>query len=260
MTVRSVFLSLGVLSLIGCDSGKADIDLNGNDTGEAAGGGGGPGGPDDDDDGDGFTNAEESAAGTNPDYAPSHPYEGGYNVGFCNTPPVATGPSLAQGGEDADGNVFEWNVYQNGDVVENLILMDQHGEQVEMHSFCEKHIVIAFGAGWCSPCRDLAAGVQAEQDEYREAGVQYIEVITQDDYGNPPDQAFLAQWAEEYGFVDVPVLGVQSAENADGSFDFNNPSFTFDKDGYIPSVYQFDTTMTVVAADEGNHNPSAFLE
>ena len=90
-------------------------------------------------DGDGYTTGEEQAAGTNPNYAYSHPYTGGYNVGYCDEEPVPTGPT----GDNGSGAA-----YQEGDVVENFTLTDQHGEDVDLYSFCGQYVMIAFGAFW----------------------------------------------------------------------------------------------------------------
>ena len=50
------------------------------------------GGPEDDPDGDGYSNEEEQAAGTNPNYGYSHPYTGDYRVGYCSKRPDPDGP------------------------------------------------------------------------------------------------------------------------------------------------------------------------
>ncbi|MFT5684097.1 MAG: hypothetical protein ACI8RZ_005038 [Myxococcota bacterium] len=97
------------------------------------------GGGGSDADGDGFSSGEEQQAGTNPNYAPSHPYIGGYNVGYCNVEPVPTGPTGNNGYNDS---------YQEGDVVENFTLTDQHGEEVELYSFCGQNVMLAIGAFW----------------------------------------------------------------------------------------------------------------
>ena len=99
--------------------------------------------PDADPDGDGYTNAEEELAGTNPNFAASHPYEsGGYNVGFCaDGIPNNLGPTK----EMVDGQ-YEWFGYQVGDGVENFILSDQYGQMVELHSFCGQHIMLVLAA------------------------------------------------------------------------------------------------------------------
>jgi peroxiredoxin len=210
-----------------------------------------------DSDGDGFDDGIEIDAGTNPMYEFSHSYTGGYNVGFCESPyeGSTTGPT---GTGSYDGST--WTAYQNGDVTENFTLLDQHGEMVDMYSFCGKHVVFAVGAGWCGPCRTVATGLQAEQDEWRDSNVQYIEIISQDDYGNAPDQAFLKQWHDEYGFTDIPVLALQAQDQSSAEAFYAHLSMLWDQDAYIPSIWQVDPSGVVVSADQGNSDPSSFVE
>ena len=206
-----------------------------------------------DDDGDGFSLAEEQAAGTNPDNEYSRPYEGGYNVGFCDTPydedaagPTGMATMLYQ------GETYEREAYALGDILENFTLIDQHGEEVDIYSFCGKHIVFAVGAGWCGPCRSVAQTLQAEQDVWRDSNVQFIEIISQDDNGQPPSEEFLKGWHDQYGFTDIPVLGL-SAES-------QGLSQLLDRDGYIPSIWQADATGTIVSADAGDSNPGNYIQ
>jgi hypothetical protein len=126
--------------------------------------------PDADDDGDGLTNAEEAiygtdpnnrdsdgdghedgdevSDGTNPMYEYSHVYTGGYNVGYCEDGTArATGPT-GTATFNHGGTTYRWDYYQPGDVVENFTLRDQHGEEVDLYSFCGHHITITFGAFW----------------------------------------------------------------------------------------------------------------
>jgi hypothetical protein len=93
---------------------------------------------DPDSDGDGFLDGDEVDAGTNPAYAPSHPYQGDYFVGWCESPPVPTGPT----GTDEDGSA----AYQVGDVVEGLAWRDQFGEYVSLYSFCGHLTVVQFSS------------------------------------------------------------------------------------------------------------------
>ena len=235
------------------DEGELDPDEDGltNDEEEALGTD-----PDNaDSDGDGTLDGDEIDDGTNPLYEYSRTYEGGYNVGFCESAPDTTG-ATGEGRYDTT----TWDAYQNGDVPENFTLMDQHGEMVDLYSFCGKHIVFAVGAGWCGPCRSVAAELQAEQDEWRDENVQYIEIISQDDYGNAPDQAFLETWASDYGFTDIPVLALTERDQTSREAFYAHLSMTFDRDGYIPSIWQVDDTMTIVSADESNSDPSAYIE
>ncbi len=53
----------------------------------------------------------------------------------------------------------------------------------------------------------------------------------------------------------VPALGYSSDDIAS----LDALAYWFEQDMYIPTVYQIDRTMTVVAADSGNTNPSGFL-
>lgn len=219
--------------------------------------GAGPGGdepdPNADDDGDGFTNAEEEEAGTNPDYAYSRPYEGGYNVGFCDTPPSPTGPS-GTASITQDGTTYEWPSLAMGDVPNNMTFMDQYGEMVDLYSFCGKHVMVLVSAGWCGPCRSLATEVQNIQDAWRDEGLQIIELITSDNGGNAPDLAFVQDWADEYSFDDVPVLAVPGPPTS-----YDHPQFLFDADGYIPSVYHLNEKLEVVSPDQSVHDPSNWL-
>ncbi len=110
-----------------------------------------PADPDSDD--DGFDDGEEVLEhGTNPLYEHSHPYTGGYNVGFCDTPPEPTGPTGRVEGwfapDDGPAEWYEWAVYQEGDVVDDFAWRDQHGETVHLYSFCGQTVMLAFAAFW----------------------------------------------------------------------------------------------------------------
>ena len=96
-----------------------------------------------DSDGDGFTDAEETSAGTNPNFASSYPYEyGGYVVGSCEQGlPEELGPT-ASASINMDGEELSWELYAVGDGVENVILKDQFDQEVELHSFCGNHIML----------------------------------------------------------------------------------------------------------------------
>ena len=54
----------------------------------------------------------------------------------------------------------------------------------------------------------------------------------------------------------VPALGYSSADSSS----LDALAYQFEQDMYIPTVYHIDRTMTVVAADSGNTDPSGYLE
>lgn len=213
-----------------------------------------------DDDGDGASNAEEAAAGTDPENAYSRPYTGGYNVGGCDTDPVPTGPTGTTTYNQA-GATYEWASMAVGDIPENFSLMDQHGEMVDLYSFCGKNIMLLISAGWCGPCRSFAEQMQDIQDEYRSDNLQLIEIITADNARNHPDRAFLENWANQYDFRDIPVLQINPLDaDGDGYTDtLDHLYFWFEGDGYIPSVYHIGRDMKVLSADGGVHDPGSFL-
>jgi len=130
----------------GTDPLNADTDADGVWDGDEAGLGTDP--LNADTDADGWSDGDEVAGGTNPLYAYSHPYTGGYNVGFCEEGlPAATGPTGACSAS-FHGTTYEWDCYQVGDVVENFSLVDQHGEMVDLYSFCGQVVTLVSGAFW----------------------------------------------------------------------------------------------------------------
>ena len=247
MNTKTLFLFCLTTLWFGCDAGDSDTSSEASNSTPD----GGIVDDGTDDDGDGFTNMEEEEAGTNPDYAYSHPYTGGYNVGFCDTPPEPTGPT-GTGLNESTG--VTWAAYDVGDVVENWTMTDQHGEEVDLYSFCGKHIVVAFSAGWCGPCRNAAAEMQAKQDEYRDQDVQFIEVITGDNRDEHPDTAFLIEWGVEYGFTDIPVLLPPRATGWDAI------TLQWEMDMAIPTLYHISPNGTVLSADDLIHDPGQFLD
>jgi hypothetical protein len=130
---------------LGTDPAMADSDSDGLDDGDEADYGTDPTVADSD--GDTYLDGEEVDAGTNPLYEYSHPYTGGYNVGYCDTPPVPTGPTGACSFTHG-GSTYNWTCYQIGDVPENFSLIDQYGEYVDLYSFCGQHITLTSGAFW----------------------------------------------------------------------------------------------------------------
>jgi hypothetical protein len=104
-----------------------------------------------DTDGDGLTDAEEAALGTNPTLADSdgdgwddgvevdghtdptsasdHPYTGGWAIGACRDDIVATGTQV-------------------GDIAEDFVLVDQFGENLRLHDFCDRQVLLVSAAFW----------------------------------------------------------------------------------------------------------------
>ena len=214
------------------------------------------GGPEDDPDGDGHTNAEEQDAGTNPNYEYSHPYTGDYRVGYCSKRPDPTGPTKAQTYSDGDGFSYDYWSYQQGDVAENFTMVDQHGEAVDLYSFCGTHVMLVVASGWCVPCQLEAAELQNIADQYPTA--QILQIVSQDADYNTPSPTYISQWANAFGFENVAALGPLASPT---SYDeiFAAPDLQFEDDGLIPTIYHLNEELKVVSADQGISTPDTWL-
>ena len=206
-----------------------------------------------DSDGDGFDDAAEWRDGTNPNYAYSHNYQGDYRVGYCDTPPIATGPTMAQTIDANDGNTYSYNVLQNGDVPDNFTMTDQYGEDVDLYSFCGQPVMLVVSAGWCGPCRSEAATLQAVADAYPD--LQIITLLTDDNSYEIPTVPFLEAWANQYGFQNIAVVTPGGTPATTYEELFAQPHRAWEIDGYIPTIYHLDASLTVISADEGMSVP-----
>ena len=197
--------------------------------------------PDDaDSDGDGWEDGEEIDAGTNPNYAYSRPYQGGYNVGWCDEEPNATGPTGSNGHTSA---------YQRNDIVDNFTLTDQYGEAVDLYSFCGQHVMLVFSAGWCGPCQSLAMEVQDIQDRYEADGFQAIEILIEDSGGNAPNLEDLRGWEALGDMENIPVLG-------DGDYQVWP---YYEADWGIPSTTHIAPDGTILSMDQYVTDPGSWL-
>ncbi len=121
-----------------------------------------------DSDGDGLTDAEEAALGTDPaladsdgdtvsDYdevqAETNPlweyshnlYQGPYNFGYCEDGMLPGEEPSESGVYNYGGTNYEWNYYSEGQVVPNFTMMDQHGDDISLYAFCGHHVMATFG-------------------------------------------------------------------------------------------------------------------
>ena len=81
--------------------------------------------PDGDEDEDGWTNGEELDQGTDPFNAYDVPYIGGWKKDSCRDEIDPTGNGI-------------------GDVAEDFGLVDQFGDRVSLHDFCNRVVLIEF--------------------------------------------------------------------------------------------------------------------
>ncbi|MFM2245528.1 MAG: hypothetical protein RL071_1602 [Pseudomonadota bacterium] len=92
-----------------------------------------------------------------------------------------------------------------GQVLPDLRLLDQHGEETATWQWYGMVVAIDVSTMWCGPCRGLAAEVDATWADYRDQGFMYLTLLPQDQAGEIPDNADLNAWADQFG-ITAPVL------------------------------------------------------
>lgn len=139
-----------------------------------------------DSDGDGYTDGAEANVGANPADPADHPFQAGWEMDACRNSVASTG--------NADGQVSD-----------NFALLDQFGETVHLHDFCDQVVYVNFSAMWCGNCQVEAQTMEARYQRYLPSGVMFVEVMIEDVDGGEMDQDELNQWVDTYGLT-LPVV------------------------------------------------------
>jgi len=141
---------------------------------------------DPDSDGDGWDDGEELDLGTNPLDSSSYPQEGTWGIDSC------AGSITGQG-----NNV--------GQVADNFTLTDQNGDDLQLHDFCGRAVLLVASAMWCGPCQSEAVDLAQTYQQYADDGFIVITLLGEDSFGQTPDQGDLQEWANSFG-IDHPVV------------------------------------------------------
>jgi hypothetical protein len=106
--------------------------------------------PDVDDDGDGLTNAEEEALGTDPDVSDTDAdrYDDGVEVQAGTDPLEYYQHPFVGGYPPGPGPVWQGTGFDVGDVLDNVTLLDQHAEPIDLWAFSGWALILVFGAPW----------------------------------------------------------------------------------------------------------------
>ena len=222
------------------DGGDGGNDGN-NDGGNEGGNNGGNGG-NADSDGDGLTNSEEQSLGTDPNKADSDGdgYDDGEEVDSY-TDPLAANDHPYTGGYPIDSCRFDVNSTGDGvgQVAKNFTLKDQHGEDVRLHDFCDRAVVLVVSAAWCGPCQSEAQWLAQMHDKYEDRGLVVVTLLAENTSSQAPNSGDLSGWNNMAGYTRTPVL-------ADPNWGISN---RFEKDGYIPTVSLIGPGMQVKKVD-----------
>jgi thiol-disulfide isomerase/thioredoxin len=215
-----LLLGLGLLCTMGCSPG------------EETDGGTDSANPDMDNDGDGLSNAEEAALGTDPNAVDSDGdgYEDGHEV-TEGSDPTDPDSRIYQGGWPYNPNkdAYEdgdWNTAAEVGVrMPPYIAVDQFGEMVHLYDFggWGSPVVLDMGTKWCLPCQDMAAylatGELSLVEEWAWWKPSYeglYELVQNGDLfwvtvlfstnGTPANEEDAAEWAGSYENPLIPVL------------------------------------------------------
>ncbi len=171
-----------------------------------------------DSDGDSFEDGVEVDANSDPLDPNHHPYVGGWAIDPCNTTVEPTGDAV-------------------GSVTADFALLDQHGDQVRLHDFCGREVLLVTSAMWCGPCQDEAPELQHWYETYQAEGLMIITLLGENNSSQTPSQADLASWAGTYG-LEHPVL-------ADANWAISNRW----GGAYIPTMHLLGAGAVVIAGD-----------
>jgi len=95
--------------------------------------------------------------------------------------------------------------YEVGQVVPDLRLPDQFGEEVALWQFYGSVVLIDIATLWCAPCQALAEDAEETWEDYRDQGFVYLTVMQENLEGDPPEPEDIELWVENYALTS-PVL------------------------------------------------------
>lgn len=157
-------------------------------------------------DGDGLTDEEEAALGTDPNNADTDGdgFEDGDEVDAGTDASVCW--SVPEGWPNcsalADGVSGEgWG---DGEVIPAFKMIDQYGVEVDSYDFYGMVMLIDVSAEWCGPCQQAAPGLETFYQQHKADGIMPLTVMIEDKAGNLADTETALRWATDYGLT-LPV-------------------------------------------------------
>ena len=190
-----------------------------------------------DTDGEGFGDGDEVDHGSDPTDWMSYPRGNGITQWPDNTGRV-------------DGSVASpgWDL---GKQVPDFTFTDQYGNDGNFYQFYGHVVLVDFSAGWCGPCRTVAAKAQSVYDKHADKGFLTFHMMIDDNAygGGVTDPGFLSEWAGQYGLT-FPVV----SDPDDAAF--AGVSRTSLYQGGIPFMVLLDQDLVVVQGETGSGSES----
>jgi hypothetical protein len=152
--------------------------------------------------------------------------------------------------------------------VPRFVGADQFGQPVDLYDLAGHGVpvVLDVSAGWCDPCRELAAWLDgapsatfdvvpewaAIRADVEEGRVLWVTLLFEDDVSQPADAAFAAEWAAAFPNPAIPVLADPESALTDWLFPGAYPSLNLASDAMILEVYDpfgFDAALDALITD-----------
>jgi thiol-disulfide isomerase/thioredoxin len=189
-----------------------------------------------DSDGDGYTDAEEREAGSDPEDGFSWPDAPGSWPDFSD---------LADAAISSPG----WGM---DDQIHDVQLVDQFGQAISLYQFYGLVVLLDLSAGWCPPCNTVAEDAEELYQRHKEDGFVLIHLMiggwdTEED--DLVEVEFLREWSDLYG-LSFPVTAEQAVEEgADSLVDSLRYAGTLT--GGIPNFILLDRELRIDFTDAG---------
>lgn len=87
--------------------------------------------------------------------------------------------------------------FEVGDVVPDLRLRDQFGDEVSLWQFTGNVVLLDVGTLWCRPCQVQAQSTEEIWQEFQPLGFVYLTVLQEDGSGDAVDRTDLEVWAND---------------------------------------------------------------
>ena len=95
--------------------------------------------------------------------------------------------------------------FEVGEIVPDIRLLDQNGDEVSLWQFYGDLIFMDISAEWCAPCSILAEGAAELMAEVEGEGVSMVTIMFNGGDSDPLTQEELQSWADKGGNI-APVL------------------------------------------------------
>ena len=93
-----------------------------------------------------------------------------------------------------------------GDKACNFTLLDQNGEIWELYEHEGEVILLDFSTAWCGPCQIAGGYTQGIQDDYADQGFQFVTVLLENEFGDPPSDYDIDSWVNRHNVTTAPIL------------------------------------------------------